>query len=237
METSSLPRWTFPLRRSMAPANFIGKRASGVWHFFPDAVWHPHGFACHVVSSGGTAMFQAIGERMTRNLLPLGPFTMKIILVLFDRKVNAPVVMQRQVATFQCGCSANDVLCLCFFFWFSFGTRLELRVGRSPADLPSPPRTRPHVDLQRTDFFLIATLHSTPFFPLVISKKKKTFPIPLNDIDVTRTTRKSGRVARKTYRWSLEWTWIEVSQILGQDSRILRCWAKKTLQGYMWSEC
>ena len=89
-------------------------------------------------------MFQGTGERMTRSLKALAPFTMNIILVPCVRVVDVPVVMQ-QVPTFQgadtCGSSAGVVLCPRLFISFFFGHGGGLRVRGCNADLPSAPRT------------------------------------------------------------------------------------------------
>ena len=89
----------------------------------------------NVVSLGGTATFQGTGT----------PFTVRIILVLFDRVVDVIVVMQRQVPTFQgaetCGCSAGVVLCPRLFFLLGHGGGLRAR--GSLADLSPAPRHAP----------------------------------------------------------------------------------------------
>ena len=66
----------FPLRESVVSAKFH---------------WHQYNTKCdadtrkalyaNVVSSSGTAMFQGTGERMTKDLTALAPFTMKFMVV------------------------------------------------------------------------------------------------------------------------------------------------------------
>ena len=94
-------------------------------------------------------------------------------LQIFNQVVDAPLVMQRQVPSFQaagaCGCSAGVVLCpFLGEEGKEEGHRGGLRVTGRPADLSSAPRTCQHVDFSALTQLCIVTVDN------LLSQKKDT---------------------------------------------------------------